>query len=155
MMEKYQFGERPDANNEMEIRKAAGVEAVEDLKLDRALTDFRASVHAWSDAVYTRPRSLDMTVRQRSWRLAAGWALGCLLMAGGVSGALVQREHQQQAARIAAAELQAKQQQAAEARKLVRQEDRNLMAKVDNDTAQEVPTAMEPLAQLMEEGQTQ
>lgn len=155
MIERNQFGKGPECNDELEIRRAAGEGAEENLKLAQALTDFRATVHAWSNAVYTQPRNLEVAVRHRTLRLATGWALGCVLLAGGVSGALIQREHQQEAARVAATEQLAKQQEAAEARQQMRQEDRNLMARVDNDTSQEVPTAMEPLAQLMDEGQTQ
>ena len=155
MNAKIGFGNRPD-NDEVEVRKAAGEGAEEDLLLEQALTDFRASVHAWGDAAYSRPRRLEETVRRRSWRLAAGWALGCVLVAGGVTGAVLQHEHQMEAAQMVAVQQQAAQQeQAAEARQLRQQEDRNLMARVDNDISQEVPSAMEPLAQLMEEGQTQ
>ena len=50
-------------------------------ELEKALADFCLAVHAWSDAASHRPRTLAATVRRRSWRLAAGWALGCALMA--------------------------------------------------------------------------
>lgn len=160
MTEKIQFENRPDGNEEMELRKAAGGGAETDAGLDQALAEFRSSVHAWSEAAYTRARIADSTLRRRSWRLAAGWALGCALVAGGVTGGIVEHQRQQDAARnAAAAEQQAQQEQVATAQVQVRPRDQmqdpNLMVKVDSDTAQEVPDAMQPLAQLMEEGGNQ
>ena len=116
--------------------------------LEQALSDFKSSVYAWSDAEYGRPRMAVRSVRHRSWRLAAGWALGCVLMAGGVSGGVYERHHQQEQARIAAVREAERQRLVAEQR--VREED-ELLAKVDSDISREVPSAMEPLAQLMAE----
>lgn len=155
MTGKIQFGNAPDGRDEMELRKAADGGPEQEAKLEQALTDFRASVHAWSDAAYSRPRTLEMTLRRRRWRLAAGWALGCALAAGGVTGGVIEHQRQQEAARIAMAQQRAREQQRAAAREHARQEDRSLMAKVDSDTSQEVPDAMEPLAQLMEDSGTQ
>lgn len=156
MTEEIQFGNRADGKDELELRKAAGGGAETDAGLDRALAEFRSNVHAWSEAAYTRARIADFPVRRRSWRLVAGWALGCALMAGGVTGGIL--EHQQQkAAHIAVvAEQPAQQQQLATAQEQAQppehNRDPNLMAKIDSDTAQEVPDAMQPLAQLMEVG---
>lgn len=156
MTRNMQFGVGPEGRKETELRRAIGDGVEEDATLQQALTDFRASVHAWSQAASGRPRNAELTFRQRSWRLVAGWALGCVLVAGGVSGAILQHEQQQHAARLAAAQQLAQQKQlAAEQQRMRREEDHNLMAKVDNDTSQEVPTAMEPLARMMEEGQIQ
>ncbi|MGA2085390.1 MAG: hypothetical protein ABSG60_07725 [Terracidiphilus sp.] len=124
-------------------------ESLEAPELAQALKNFRASVLAWSEAAYSRPRTAVKTVRQRSWRLAAGWALGCALVAGGVSGGIYERHHRQELARMAAA-------RAAESERLVAeqrasQEEEDLLAKVDSDVSREVPSAMEPLAQLMTE----
>ncbi len=58
----------------------------QDVEFEQALKDFRLSVHAWSEAAYSRPRTVAQVMRRRSWRLAVGWALGCVLVAGGVSG---------------------------------------------------------------------
>jgi hypothetical protein len=113
-----------------------------------ALRDFRANVCAWSDAEYARPRTAVRSVRQRSWQLAAGWALGCVLVAGGVSGGVYERHQRQETTRIAAVREAERQRLVAEQR--VREED-ELLAKVDNDVSREVPSAMEPLAQLMAE----
>ena len=127
-------------------RGASGVSEPE--TLEQALSNFRASVFAWSDAEYGRPRMAVRPVRQRSWRLAAGWALGCVLMAGGVSGGVYERHYRQEQARIAAVREAERQRLVAEQR--VREED-ELLAKVDSDVSREVPSAMEPLAQLMAE----
>jgi hypothetical protein len=122
-----------------------------DQEFEQALRNFRLSVHAWSEAAYNRPRAVK-TVRQRSWRLAAGWALGCVLVAGSVSGGVYERHHRQELARIAAAARAAEQQkQAAEAKA---REEEDLLAQVDSDVSRQVPSAMEPLAQLMAEDES-
>jgi hypothetical protein len=119
-----------------------------------ALKNFRMSVHAWGDAAYSRPRSSAQIVRQRSWRLVAGWALAGLLMAGGLSGGLIERHHLQEQARIAAQRMADQQRLAREQQSLQREEqakdEENLLATVDSDVSREVPSAMEPLAQLMD-----
>jgi hypothetical protein len=89
-------------------------------------------------------------VRHVSWRLAAGWALGCVLAAGSVAGGVYERHHRQEAARIAAA-AEAAQQQKLAAEQRTQQENEDLLAKVDSDVSREVPSAMEPLAQMMAE----
>jgi hypothetical protein len=128
-----------------------GLEPISDPLLDEALKNFRSSVHAWSAAEYSRVRPAAKVVRQRSWRLAAGWALAGLLVAGGASGGVYER-HQREL-RIAAAARQAEQQRAA--RELqAREEEEDLLAKVDSDVSRVVPNAMEPLAQLMAEDET-
>ncbi len=101
----------------------------------------------------SRPRTVVKAARRRSWRLAAGWALGCALVAGGVSGAVYERHTGRnwrglrQAARQAEHQRLVREQQA-------RQEEEDLLAKVDSDVSREVPSAMEPLAQLMAEDET-
>jgi hypothetical protein len=129
----------------------------EDLELEQALKSFKSSVHAWSHAAYSRPRAFTKEVRLRSWRLALGWALGCVLVAGSVSGGLLQRHHRVEQARIAA------QQRAAEQRKQLREQqagaqvsdsDEVLLAGVDSDVARQVPSALEPLAQMMADDET-
>ncbi len=123
-----------------------------DLALEQALRDFRMSIHAWSEAAYSRPRTAAQVARHRSWRLAAGWALGLALAAGGVSGTVYQRHHRLELARIAAA--RAAEQQRLASERQAREEEEDLLAKVDKDVSREVPNAMEPLAQLMaEDGQ--
>jgi hypothetical protein len=79
--------------------------------------------------------------------------LGCVLVAGGVGGGLHVRHQKQESARIAAAVHQAEQQRLI-ATESARTEDEDLLTKVDSDVSQEVPSAMEPLAQMMAEGET-
>jgi hypothetical protein len=155
MTEKIQVGSRPESNDELNLRKAAGEGAETDARLNQALADFRSSVNAWSEAAYSRARMAEIRVQRRSWRPAAGWTLGCALVAGGVTGGIIEHQRQQKTARIAAADGQQAQraQLAVELNQAASQDhsqDAGLMAKVDSDTAQEVPEAMQPLAQLME-----
>jgi hypothetical protein len=136
---------------------------LQDQKLDEALRHFKQSVDAWSDAAYSRERALQAhAVRRRSWRLALGWALGCALVAGSLSGAVFERHHRQelarqdqmrqdQAARAAENARLSREQQAAQQ---ARQDEEDLLARVDSDVSQAVPSAMEPLAQLMAEDGT-
>ena len=156
MTEKMQVGSRPESKDALALRKAAGEGAETDAGLNQALADFRSSVNAWSEAAYSRARMAEIRVQRRSWRLAAGWALGCALVAGGITGGVVEHQRQQEATRIAAADgQQAERPQAAMELNQAQSQDRiqeaGLMAKVDSDTAQEVPDAMQPLAQLMED----
>ena len=101
--------DKMDRSTDNVDQRAAGAE---DVELDEAIKSFKQSVDAWSDAAYGRPRTVEQTVRRRSWRLAVGWALGCVLVAGSVSGGLFERQHQielkQRANRERAAELGAK-----------------------------------------------
>lgn len=120
-----------------------------DLALNEALANFRASVRAWSEAELSRPRTAVKTVRQRGWRLAAGWALGCALLAGGAGGGVYEHHERQEQARVAAARIAEQQRLVAAER--ARDAEEDLLAKVDQDVSQEVPNAMEPLAQLMDD----
>jgi hypothetical protein len=125
-----------------------------DKELSEALVNFKLSVHAWSDAELSRPRTVAQGVRRRSWRLAVGLAMGCTLVAGGVSGGVYERHQKQEAARIAAEAKVADQQRLVAAEK-ARQDEEDLLAKVDSDVSRETPSAMEPLAQLMAEDEVQ
>ncbi len=134
------------------LKEQAGLQALDagELELEQALRDFKLSVHAWSDAALSRPRRVAGEVRRRSWRLAAGWALGCVLVAGSVSGGLLERGHQLERARMAAqqrAVLEQKQLEEQQARAKI--SDEALLADVDSDVSRQVPSAMEPLAQMM------
>jgi hypothetical protein len=134
-----------------------------------ALKHFKASVDAWSEAAYSRPKSMTRTARH-TWRLAASWALGCLMVAGSLAGGLFEHHQRQEAAR--AAEMKAAEQKvrlAAEQRvtpmpvaavsiatkrptavKRAADADEDLLATVDSDVSRQVPAAMEPLAQMMD-----
>jgi hypothetical protein len=119
-----------------------------DRELDQALEDFRLSVHVWSEATYSRPRTAAVAPPRGSWRLAAAWTLGCMLAAGSLVGGLYEHEHGRELAKVAAMRAARQRQLAAVQR--ARMEDANFMVTVDQDVSQEVPSAMEPLAQLME-----
>ena len=129
-------------------------EQVEDEALEQALKNFRSSVHGWSEAVYSRPRQSVKVVRQTSWRVAAGWALGCVLAVGSVAGGVYDHHHRQEVARIAAAAEAARQQKLADEQRALK-ENEDLLAKVDSDVSRAVPSAMEPLAQLMADDEPQ
>ena len=126
----------------------------DELELEQALKDFKSSVEAWSEAAYSRPRMGTREVRNRSWRLALGWAMGCLLVAGSVSGGLIERQHHQEQARIAAQQRAAEQQRELRAQKTAGETDEALLAGVDSDVSRQVPSAMEPLAQMMSDDGT-
>jgi hypothetical protein len=121
-------------------------------ELEQALKNFRLSVHAWSAAELSRERPALKVARRRSWRLSAAWALAAALAAGGVATGGVYERHQQQL-RIAAAARVAEQQRVAREMQ-ARAEEEDLLAKVDSDVSRAVPSAMEPLAQLMAEDET-
>jgi hypothetical protein len=127
----------------------------EDLELEQALKNFKSSVQAWSDAIYTRPRAVAHEVGRRSWRLAAGWALGCTLVAVSVSGGMIERHHRLELAQVAAQQRAAEQQKELldqQARAQV--SDEVLLAGVDSDVSRQVPSAMDPLAQMMADDET-
>ena len=127
----------------------------EDQEIEAALKNFRASVHAWSEAEFSRPRTAK-TARQ-SWLLrmmanpVLGWGLASVLLVSGAAVPVaVHHERQVAAQRFAA--IQQQQHQAAEAAARLAQnsmDDEELLKHVDSDIAQAAPDAMEPLASLM------
>ncbi len=119
-------------NNTDEVR-----DPVAGAALEEALKDFRQSVHAWSDAALSRPRNPVRVAVHRGWRLAAAWALGCVLVAGGLTGGFYER-HQRQIAAAVKAEQEAQQRLLA-ARQRRPQTDEELLATVDSDIARTVP----------------
>jgi hypothetical protein len=132
----------------------ADIEAL-DPALKQALGDFKASVRSWSDAAYNRQRAAQSVVVRRSWQLAAGWSLAAVLLAGTVSGGFYEHHQRVVAAQIAAAHKAEQERQAAaqRARDEAQKED-DILASVDTDVSREVPSAMEPLAQLTDEGES-
>jgi hypothetical protein len=143
------FKNKVGADNPVKISGEFMDEAGE---LDEALSNFRQSVHAWSEAEFSRPRMVVEHVRRGIWQLAVGWALGCVLVAGGVSGGMVYK-HRVNEMKIAQARIVEQQQLAAQQQ--IRLEEEDLLAKVDSDVSREVPRAMEPLAQMMAEDESQ
>ncbi len=138
-------------NSEQEFARQAGQRAEMkemDPELQQVLGDFKASVHAWSDAMVSRPRVEQQSVAHRTWRLVAGGVLASVLIGGAVAGELYERyDRQVQQARIAAERKAEEQQRALEAQRV--REEQDLLAKVDSDVSREVPSALEPLAYLM------
>ena len=120
-----------------------------DPQMEQVLRDFRSSVHAWSDAVYQRPRRVEVAHGRMAWRRAAVWTLGSVMVAGGAGGGLLENQHRKEQARIAAAR------EAEHQRQLKEREAEEELARVDTDVSREVPDAMEPLAQLMAPDETQ
>jgi hypothetical protein len=139
---------------------------IDDPKVAGALENFKASVDAWSEAAYSRPRTVVKAARH-NWRFIATWALGCVLTAGSLAGGLYERHQRQELTRMtamkAAEEKSVLERKAAEqpvaativtkrqptAVKSAANENEDLLATVDSDVSRQVPAAMEPLAQMM------
>lgn len=134
-------------------RTNPALDSIADPVLEQALRNFRQSVHAWSEGAHNQPRAVAPITVHRSWRLATGWALGCVLAAGSLAGGFYEHHHRQAMARLKA-EQEAKQRQSA-VQQRTSSADEDLMATVDNDVSRAVPAAMEPLAQLMDSGEDQ
>jgi hypothetical protein len=142
-------------------REVSSCELQLEEEMQQVLSDLRTSVHAWSEAAYHRPRTITSAER-RVWRHALGWALGCLLAAGTVSTGVYHYEHKaalnqtalqtaQQHTETALRQDNAQTGAAVVQEQKAGEEDDALMAKVDSDVSRQVPSAMEPLAQLLEE----
>jgi hypothetical protein len=142
--------------------------------LEDALRNFRSSVHAWSEAEFVRPRTMLVAEHRRTWRRAAAWALGCALAAGTLSAGVYEHHFHNPPNRLAA-QAGARQQHLPIKRDAAQEQglaedatgaaaqtpsqpqgaDEKLMAAVDQDVSQPVASAMEPLARLMDEGESQ
>jgi len=121
---------------------------LDDPNLREALVDFKSSVHAWSDSAYSAARTAPARPAI-AWRRTLAWALSLALSAGAVSGAIYERHHQQELAQQHQRELELEHQQQMAAQQQHAREAEDLLAKIDSDVAREVPSAMEPLAQMM------
>lgn len=143
-------------------------------EIEQALRHFKASMDSWSDAALSRPRTVTSRALRHSWRPEASWALGCVLALGSLTVAVHEVVHRQEMTKVAAqmAARKAAEQRAAAERQAalqarnhaqkavdVKQEsgakDEDLLASVDQDVSQQVPAAMEPLAQLMDDNGAQ
>ncbi len=123
----------------------------EDARLEEALGNFRLSVHAWSEAAM-RPFSPAMAATPHSiaWRRTLAWAMGILIAVGAASGALYEH-HRQQVLAWQAQQREIQLEQRAQAARRAADMDQ-LLANVDRDVSQEVPDALEPLAEMMTDG---
>jgi hypothetical protein len=135
------FTNRADEPTEMEAM---------DPTLKQALGDFKASVRTWSEVAYSQPRTAKAVVH-RTWRLAAGWGLASLLLAGTVSGGIYEHHRQVEAQRAAAQEAAHQREIAAQQAREEAQQEEDMLASVDTAVSREVPSAMEPLAALTDE----
>jgi hypothetical protein len=132
-------------------------------------------VLGWNEAAVGQPRrTLTRSLRPRVRRLALGWAMGCVLVSAGLSAGLWEHYRQpvgRAVARVAEphwlapartgqrilepvpepgklAQDELAQDKLAED-KPAQEERKDLMASVDSDVSRQVPSAMEPLAELM------
>jgi hypothetical protein len=136
-----------------------GLNTEQATELGEALRNFRLSIHAWSEAVYVQPRTVVERTQRRIWRLAAGWALGCVLVAGGAFGGIYSHlyrqqtvgweRHQQGTGIPATRAVEPERPAVVQRDQQTHNEEEDLLAKVDSDVSRQVPAAMEPLAQLM------
>lgn len=139
-------------------RDAKGIRADEvqtlEPELREALGNFKASVDAWSEEMMSRPREVKAPARAE-WGSLPKWALGCAVFVCTVSGGVYQNHRQQEAAKVEAARIAEQQRQLVAERAKEQQESRtkeeDLMAKVDSDISREVPSALQPLASLMDD----
>ena len=118
-------------------------------ELRQALSTFKSSLDAWSESAISRPRAAPSPARA-NLGLVTKWALGCAVFVTTVSGGVYEHHRRQEAASAEAARMAQQQQELAAQRA---KEEADLMAKVDSDISREVPSALEPLASLMNENQ--
>lgn len=122
-----------------------------DARLEKALGDFRASIHAWSEArMRTFSPAVVLAPHVVAWRRTVAWAIGVVLAVGAASGAVYERHRQQILAREAEQRQVELEQRAQAARRAADMD--QLLANVDRDVSQEVPDALEPLARMMTDG---
>jgi hypothetical protein len=141
-----------DENAKVGPAGAEGLEA--ESELTEVLGNFKASVDAWSEAMMSRPREVKAPAHI-NWNSVTKWALGCAVFIGTVSGGVYQNYHQQEVAKAQAARIAEQHRQLIAEREQQQQDsaakEEDLMAKVDRDISREVPSALEPLASLMED----
>ena len=149
MSQRRDFEKKENGSN-WEMAEMDTKHTAQDTEMDKALREFRMSVHAWSDAAYHRPRTAAAVAHSPVWRAASGWALGCALVAGIATGGVFQYQRGEELKRAAAIARQAEEQKMEQQLAAHRNEDADtLLAHVDSDVTRQVPTAMEPLAGLV------
>ena len=143
-------------------------EEAEDIQVEAALRNFRASVHHWSEREFARPRAIERTgwsaFRAGFWRMIANPALGGTLAAVLLITSVgipvgIQHERAVEATRLAVLDQEKKelQQHLAEEEAKKRAaaspvDDGAFLDDVDSDIARAAPDAMQPLASLMMDG---
>jgi len=153
-MNKNQMNGKTPGERENGSARPGFDQASQDPELEAVLKDFRASVHAWSDKTYRRRALvLSPTPRRTLWNRSLAWALSLVLMAGVATTGLNQY-HQSQLARQARIQHEVEQRRQLAQQQHAREVD-DLLARVDSDVSREVPSAMEPLATLMADDETQ
>lgn len=132
----------------------------EEARVEEALRNFRASVHAWGDREFNRPRTVRRVPLSGFFRVIANpvlaWALAGVLVAGGV-GVPVSVHRQRQVAAQEKAALEDRERRAAEEKQRqteLAMDDEELLSHVDSDISQTTPDAMEPLASMMRDTST-
>jgi hypothetical protein len=133
---------------------------VNDQEVEQALKNFRASVHAWSEAEFTRSRAV-RAPQSSLWRWlaapAVSWGAAAVLAFTAIGvPVVVHHEHQVQ---ILARQHADEQQRLRDAQEkaatqmatiqMAAMDDDKLLQHVDEDIRQSTPDAMEPLASLM------
>jgi len=122
-----------------------------DGELEQALSNFRQSVHAWSEAELSRPREARVA-GHGLWRPVLAWGMGLAVALGAAGGGLY--EHHKVVLERQARQEELAHQRQIEAQLKAKETDESLLANVDSDISRSVPTAMEPLAQLMDDDGT-
>src|SRR5580698_7316398 len=133
---------------------------VEDVQVEAALRNFRASVHNWSEQEYGRTRTIQRSRWSGLWRVMAhpamvGTMTSALVIAS--VGIPVTVHHERQVAierQAARATIDLQQKLAAEAAVKTTADtidDEDLLSHVDSDIAQAAPDAMQPLVSMMSE----
>jgi hypothetical protein len=160
-MKQYsQNGKIPGERESGSVRRQFD-EAAQDSELEAVLSDFRASVHAWSEATYrtrfeatgrSRALVLSSAPRRALWRQSLAWALSIVVTATVVSAGVFEY-HEKEVARQAAIQRELDRQRVVNQQHAREADD--LLARVDRDVSREAPTAMEPLAGLMADDETQ
>lgn len=139
----------------------------EDIQVEAALRNFRASIHHWSEQEFVRPRAIERTrwsrFQSEFWRMIANPALGGTLAAALLITSVgipvgIHHERAVEAARQAVLNQQKRELQQhlaeEEAKKSAAStaDDGAFLDDVDSDIAQATPDAMQPLASLMMDG---
>ncbi len=139
-----------------------------DPMLRQALGEFRASVNAWSEVELSRPRTVH-AAEHGMGRVALGWGVAGVLVAGGLSGAVAVAHYRQQPVSTAAVQVvvhphaqgaEPAQPKAAEPEEPratqthTAGQDEPLLASVDSAVSRTVPSAMDPLVELENESGT-